>query len=425
MEIQNILQNALDAIDRNLRGELCVEELARESGFSRWHFSRLFQETVGIPPAQYLTLRRLQFAAYAAKNGRSLTETALEYGFDSYAGFYKAFVREFGCSPSEYLRKHPARRPERFQLEKEEHKMLTHEIAKAALAHWNLENAPLEEYRYPSSGYLCENCLWVNGEFVLKESPFRGVLEKEAALSEQLTRFGLEAPDFQPCTEGGVIAEEKGRWFCLGRMPKGEALLASEIMKPEGIVLARDIGKAIGKLHLALQECDFPAEERNLTEEAGGWALQKLKKEGLMPLELCSRWEREFPEIYEKLPRQLVHRGLNPGNTLYHNGRVAGFHEFNLSTREARVFDPVCYATAVLSETWGKMDAAPWKNVLDAILKGYDEICPLTAEERKAVPWIILANQFVFMAWTGEREKLAQIAETNRQMTLWLWKILF
>ena len=110
MEIQNILQNALDAIDRNLRGELCVEELARESGFSRWHFSRLFQETVGIPPAQYLTLRRLQFAAYAAKSGRSLTETALEYGFDSYAGFYKAFVREFGCSPSEYLRKHPARR---------------------------------------------------------------------------------------------------------------------------------------------------------------------------------------------------------------------------------------------------------------------------------------------------------------------------
>ena len=162
-----------------------------------------------------------------------------------------------------------------------------------------------------------------------------------------------------------------------------------------------------------------------MTEEAGGWALQKLKKEGLMPLELCSRWEREFPEIYEKLPRQLVHRGLNPGNTLYHNGRVAGFHEFNLSTREARVFDPVCYATAVLSETWGKMDAAPWKNVLDAILKGYDEICPLTAEEKKAVPWIILANQFVFMAWTGEREKLAQIAEINRQMTLWLWKILF
>ena len=36
-----------------------LEELARESGFSRWHFSRLFQETVGIPPAQYLTLRRL------------------------------------------------------------------------------------------------------------------------------------------------------------------------------------------------------------------------------------------------------------------------------------------------------------------------------------------------------------------------------
>ena len=92
--------------------------------------------------------------------------------------------------------------------------MLTHEIAKAALAHWNLENAPLEEYRYPSSGYLCENCLWVNGKFVLKESPFRGTLEKEAALSEQLTRFGLEAPAFQPCT---VSALHGGRRYCGGK----------------------------------------------------------------------------------------------------------------------------------------------------------------------------------------------------------------
>ena len=71
------------------------------------------------------------------------------------------------------------------------------------------------------------------------------------------------------------------------------------------------------------------------------------------------------------------------------------------------------------------MDTDSWKDVLDAILDGYDGICPLTAEEREAVPWIVLANQFVFLAWTGEREKLAQIAEVNRQMTLWLWKVLF
>lgn len=425
MDYLEILQNAVDMIDRNLRCELSVGELAQASGFSRWHFSRLFQEAIGISPAQYRTLRRLQAAIYAAGNGQSLSEVSLEYGFDSYAGFYKAFIREFGCPPTEYLRKYPAKKPARFQLEKECCKMLTHEIARDALKHWGRENAALKEFRYPSSGYVSENCLWVDENLVLKESPFRGILEKEAVLSKQLARFELAAQDFLPCAEGGVIAEEKGRWFSLCRMPEGEPLLATELMKPENHSLTKEISESIGKMHLALQKCDFSADDRNLAEEAGTWALLLLQKEGFLPQELCSRWQKEFPVLYSKLPRQLVHRGLNPGNTLYSCGKVLGFCDFSLGIREARIFDPICYATSILSETWGKMDISAWKNVLNGILEGYHEICPLTMEERNAVPFLILANQFIFTAWTAEREKMQPIAEINRQMTLWLWKELF
>lgn len=425
MNSLEILQNAVDMVDENLRNEYSVEKLAQASGFSRWHFSRLFQETVGISPAQFLTLRRLQAAIYAAGKGQPLIDTALEYGFDSYAGFYKAFIREFGCPPTEYLRKYPAKRPARFQLEKECHKMLTHEIARKALTHWGMESAVLQEYRYPSSGSISENCLWVGEHFVLKESAFRGTLEKEAALSEQLVRSGLAAQEFKTCAEGGVIAEEKGRWFSLCRMPEGEPLMAAELMKPENLALAGEIGQAVGRMHLALKDCDFPADDRDLNEEAGHWALPLLQKEGFLPQELCSRWQKEFPVLYSKLPRQLVHRGPNPGNTLYRQGKVMGFYDFSLATREARIFDPLCYATAILSEVWGKMDCSFWKNVLDGILDGYDKICPLTLEERNAAPFLILANQFIFTAWTGEREKLEALAEINRQMTCWLWKELF
>ena len=45
---------------------------------------------------------------------------------------------------------------------------------------------------------------------------------------------------------------------------------------------------------------------------------------------------------------------------------------------------------------------------------------PLTQEERKAIPYVMLANQFVCVAWFSEQEKYADILETNVRMTKWL-----
>lgn len=44
----------------------------------------------------------------------------------------------------------------------------------------------------------------------------------------------------------------------------------------------------------------------------------------------------------------------------------------------------------------------------------------LTEEERKAIPSVILANQFVCVAWFSEQVKYAEIYEINKKMTCWL-----
>ena len=54
-----------------------------------------------------------------------MLETALEYGFDTYAGFYMAFCREYGCSPAVYLKDHNPVRPYRINLKQEEKIMLS------------------------------------------------------------------------------------------------------------------------------------------------------------------------------------------------------------------------------------------------------------------------------------------------------------
>ena len=44
----------------------------------------------------------------------------------------------------------------------------------------------------------------------------------------------------------------------------------------------------------------------------------------------------------------------------------------------------------------------------------------LTEEERKAIPYVILANQFVCVAWFSEQDKYLELFETNKRMTKWL-----
>lgn len=56
---------------------------------------------------------------------------------------------------------------------------------------------------------------------------------------------------------------------------------------------------------------------------------------------------------------------------------------------------------------------------IDMVL-GYDSVVHLTEEERRAIPYVILANQFVCVAWFGAQEMYAELFETNRQMTTWL-----
>ena len=43
--------------------------------------------------------------------GAGLAECCARCGFDNYSGFYRAFVREYGVSPSRYLRSQGVTQP--------------------------------------------------------------------------------------------------------------------------------------------------------------------------------------------------------------------------------------------------------------------------------------------------------------------------
>ena len=64
MENRIIIQNSLDYIEQNLQTEITAAELADMTGFSLFHYYRVFQQATGLPVMQYILCRRLLHGIY-------------------------------------------------------------------------------------------------------------------------------------------------------------------------------------------------------------------------------------------------------------------------------------------------------------------------------------------------------------------------
>jgi len=102
------MQRALDHIDQHLDGDLDLETVSRVAAFSKFHFHRQFSATFGLSVHRYVQLARLKRASHqlAAKGARSVTEIAMEAGYDAPDAFARAFRQRFKQSPSSF-RKSP------------------------------------------------------------------------------------------------------------------------------------------------------------------------------------------------------------------------------------------------------------------------------------------------------------------------------
>lgn len=97
----------LDYIDAHYMEDLNLEELASSTGFSKYHFSRLFKQYTDFTFCDYICHRRLKVAEeLLAQPDLSITEVALQSGFPSISTFNRLFKQQKQCTPSEYRAKH-------------------------------------------------------------------------------------------------------------------------------------------------------------------------------------------------------------------------------------------------------------------------------------------------------------------------------
>lgn len=101
MSYQNRINHSLQFIRNNLDRTLTLEEIAKASHFSSYHFHRIFHALMGETVHEYTSRLRLETTVHLLRFNpeMSITEIAYAMGYSSSANFSKAFKAYFGVTP--------------------------------------------------------------------------------------------------------------------------------------------------------------------------------------------------------------------------------------------------------------------------------------------------------------------------------------
>lgn len=103
MNYEWMTQKTIHWIESHLHEEISMEGIADVAGFSKYHFHRIFQSSVGMSVSTYIRIRRLANAAGALLHtDERIIDIALYYQFESQEAFTRAFKKMYNLPPGQY-----------------------------------------------------------------------------------------------------------------------------------------------------------------------------------------------------------------------------------------------------------------------------------------------------------------------------------
>ena len=106
------MRRVLDYIDQHLDEDLDLDVLSGVAAYSKYHFHRQFTAMFGLSVHCYVQLVRMKRASYQLvyRDAQSVTDIAMDAGYEAPDAFARAFRQQFGQSPSSF-RKSPDPEP--------------------------------------------------------------------------------------------------------------------------------------------------------------------------------------------------------------------------------------------------------------------------------------------------------------------------
>src|SRR5205823_9562155 len=98
------LRAVLEYIEEHLDASPTLEQMAAVARLSPYHFARQFKAATGLPPHEYVIVRRVERAKQFLQGGGdlSLAEVAAHAGFSDQSQFSRHFKRLVGVTPRQF-----------------------------------------------------------------------------------------------------------------------------------------------------------------------------------------------------------------------------------------------------------------------------------------------------------------------------------
>lgn len=246
-------------------------------------------------------------------------------------------------------------------------------------------------------------------EYVLKVSdPARVGQERDTLLALSKTRVPVAAPLTTIAGDPGARHHD-GAFYCLYPRLPGEII--TEHFFGDAEARARRFGRALGLLHTCFQECEdaiaVPPQPELIDRVTDGIIPQIRRDAAPADADAIEGiWRDTEPEIaplYGDLVQHIIHRDAHTSNMLFTGDRLTGWLDFEMVRRGLRVFD-VCYCAGSML-VGGVGDVAKeraWPGLFRALVRGYEEYCPLTAAERRATYAVFVMIELLFIAFFME-----------------------
>ncbi len=257
---------------------------------------------------------------------------------------------------------------------------------------WGIECNPVQIY----------HSAWnINDTYILKVYHDSHALQRNIVMMRTLKEEGIPVPGIIRLPDGRDYLESEDKLYVLTTKLQGSNIVNLMEYKEDWFF---EFGRILANLHLAFLKCESKISYWNnsMIEEMRGWVSRDLLKfnPDYLTQDEIKETVNELADVYEELPKQLIHRDVNLGNFLFDKGAFSGYIDFDLSQRNIRIFD-LCYFLLGLYSGDAKfqLKEKEWYNIVRQVVRGYHSIAKLNFTEIKALVVVMKNIELLFVAY--------------------------